>query len=77
MNSVVCFQDWIDYRPGRLDCVLAGEERSIARHGVAQESLVRRFLSLLFFEQEKFSLFSNEFFSRELDAGGEGDGGTG
>ena len=29
-NAVVCSQDWIDHRPGGLDCVLAGEERAIA-----------------------------------------------
>ena len=44
-NAVVCFQDWIDHRPGGLHCVLAGEERSIAGHGVAQKPLVGRFLS--------------------------------
>jgi hypothetical protein len=28
-------KNWIDHRPGGLDSILAGEERSIARHGVA------------------------------------------
>ena len=71
---MVCFQDWIDHRPGGLDCVLAGEERAIARHGVAQKPLVGRFLSRLLFKQEEFSLLADEFFSGELYASGEGDG---
>ena len=76
-NAVVCFQDWIDHRPGGLHCILAGEERSITRHGVAQKPFVGRFLSRLLFKQEKFSLLPDEFFSGELDASGEGDGRAG
>ena len=76
-NAVVCFQDWIDHRPGGLDCVLAGEERSIAGHGVTQKPLVGRFLSRSFFEQVKLSLLPDEFLPGELYASGEGDGRAG
>ena len=35
-SLVVFLKDWIDHRPGGLDRVFTGEERSIADHGVAQ-----------------------------------------
>ena len=63
---MVCFQDWIDHRPGGLDCVLAGEERAIAGHGVAQKPLVGRFLSRSFFEQVELSLLADELLPGEL-----------
>ena len=47
---MMCLQDWIDYRPSGLDCVLTGEERSIADHGVAAKPLVGSFLSWLVLE---------------------------
>jgi hypothetical protein len=34
-NPLMCLKDWIDYRPSNLDCVLTGEERSIADLPVA------------------------------------------
>ena len=70
-------EDWIDHRPGGLDRVLAGEERSVAGHGVAQEPLVGRFLSRLFFDQIEFSLIADELLACALDASGEGDSGVG
>jgi hypothetical protein len=49
-NPMMCFQGRIDYRPSGLDCVLTGEERSIADHGVAEKPLVGSFLSWLVLE---------------------------
>jgi hypothetical protein len=60
-SPMVRFKDWLDHRPGCLDRVLTGEERSIASHGVAQKALVGRFLSQLFFEQVELSLLADEF----------------
>ena len=65
-NPVVRLKDWIDHRPGGLDRVLTGEERSIAGHGVAQKPLVGRFLSRLFFEQVELSLLPDELLPCEL-----------
>ena len=73
-SPVVRFKDRLDHRPGGLDRVLAGEERSIAGHGVAQKPLVGRFLSRLFFEQVELSLVPDKLLPGELDARGEGDG---
>ena len=73
---MMVLKDWIDHRPCCLNCVLTGEERSIAGHGVAQEPLVGRFLSRLFFDQVEFSLLANELLPGALDASGEGDGGS-
>ena len=74
---MVGLKDWIDHRPGGLNCVLTGEERSIAGHGVAQKPLVGRFLSRLFFRQVELSLLPDELLPCELDASGEGDGRAG
>ena len=70
-------KDRLDHRPGGLNRVLTSEERAVASHGVAQQPLVGRFLSRLFFEQIKLSLVANELLPCALDASGEGDGGTG
>jgi hypothetical protein len=59
-NVVVCFQDWIDHCPGGLHRVPTGEERAIARHGVAQKPLIGRFFSWLLFEQVDFPLLADE-----------------
>ena len=74
---MVGLEDRLDHRPGGLNRVLTGEERSVAGHGVAQEPLVGRFLSRLFFDQVEFSLVADELLPCALDASGEGDGGTG
>jgi hypothetical protein len=37
MSLVVRVKDWINHRPGGLNCVLTGEERAIAGHGVSQQ----------------------------------------
>jgi len=74
---VVGLKDWIDHRPGGLDRVFTGEERSIAGHGVAQKPLVGRFLYRRLFEQVEFSLVPDELLPCELDASGEGDGRAG
>jgi hypothetical protein len=63
-------EDWIDHRPGSLHRVLTREESSIADHGVAQESLVRRFLSLLFLEKVQLSLVADVFLAGDFDASG-------
>ena len=72
-NPVVGLKDWIDHRPGGLNRVFTGEERSIAGHGVPQEPRVGRFLCRPFFEQVELSLVPDELLSCELDASGEGD----
>ena len=59
-RSEVGLKDWLDHRPGGLDRVFTGEERAVAGHGVAQEPLVGRFLSRLFFDQVEFSLVADE-----------------
>ena len=53
-------KDWVDYRPGSLNRVLAGEQRSVADHGVGQKPLVGRFLPALFFEQVELPLIADE-----------------
>ena len=74
---MVGLKDWLDHRPGGLNRVLTGEERAVAGHGVAQEPLVGRFRSRLFFKQIEFALVADELLPGALDASGEGDGGTG
>jgi hypothetical protein len=69
-SARVVLKDWVDHRPGSLHCVFAREESSIADHGVAQESLVRRFLSLLFFEKVQLSLVADVFLAGDFDASG-------
>jgi hypothetical protein len=49
-HAVVFPKDWIDDRPRGFDCVLTGEKRSVAAHGIAQEPLVGRFVSRSFLE---------------------------
>jgi hypothetical protein len=65
---VVGLKDWIDHRPGGLNCVLTGEECTIADQGIAQKPLVGRFLSRPFFKQVELSLLPDELIPRELDA---------
>ena len=76
-NPVMVLKDRINHRPGGLDRVLAGEERSVAGHRVAQQPLVGRFLSRLFIQQVELALVADEFLARALDASGEGDGRVG
>ena len=47
-NRVMVLQNPIDHLPCGFNRVLAGEERPVAFHGVAQKPFVRRFLSRLF-----------------------------
>src|SRR5512135_458500 len=70
-------KDRVDHRPGGLNRVLSGEERSIASHGISQKPLVGRFLSRLLFNQIEFLLVSDELLPCAFDASGEGDGGAG
>jgi hypothetical protein len=48
-NAVVGFEDRIDHRPSGFHRVFPREQGTIASHGVAQESLVRSFLTRPFF----------------------------
>ena len=59
-SRVAGHENWLDNRPGGLNGVLAGEERTVAGHGVTQKPLVGRFLSRLFFNQVEFFLIANE-----------------
>ncbi len=68
---MVGFEYRIDHGPGGLNRVLTGEERSVADHRVAQESLVRRFLTCLLLDQRELSLVADEFPPGALDASGE------
>jgi hypothetical protein len=77
MSPRVGFQDWIDHFPGSLNCVLTCEEGAIACHSVAQEPLVRRFLSRLFFDQVEFSLVAASLPPFVFDTSGKGDSRTG
>ena len=61
---MVVVEDGLDHGPGGLDGVLAGEERAVTGHGVAQEPLVGRFLAGLFFDEVEFSLVADELFPR-------------
>ena len=70
-------KDRIDHRPGGLNRVFTREECSVTQHGVAQKSLVGRFLSRLFFDQVEFSLVPDKFLTGALDASGYRNGGTG
>ena len=77
---MMAFKDGIDHRPGSLNRVLTGEERSVTVHGVSQKPLVGRFLSWLLFNQGEFllvadALLAGRFSSREGD-GGVGEIGT-
>ena len=74
-NPIVVLKDRGDHRPGGLNRVLTGEKRAVAGHGVAQEPLVRRFLSRPFIDQLELALVTDELLSRALDARSEGDGG--
>ena len=65
-GPVVGPEDWLDHRPGGLNCVLTGEQRAVADHGVAQEPLVGRFFSRLFFEHVKFFLVADELLPGRL-----------
>ena len=71
---MVFLEDGVDDRPGRLNRVLAGEQRAVAGHRVAQQQLVGQFLALLLFHQAEFSLVADELPTVALDARGESDG---
>ena len=68
-RPVMLLQDRIDHGPGCFHGVFAGEERAVAGHGVAEQSLVRGFLPKQFFAQVKLALVADEIFSGALDAG--------
>ena len=68
------FHDRIDHGPSRLDSVLAGEERVVARHGVTQQPVVRCVLGQLPLHQAELLLVSDELLPRPLDAHCERDG---
>ena len=57
-NLVVFLKNGIDRRPGGFNRILAGEERSVAGHGVAQQQLVGRFFVRLLFEQIELPLIA-------------------
>lgn len=66
-----------DRRPRGFDRVLSGEERPISDHGVAQQSLVRRFRPQKLLTQVELPLVADELLAGTLDAGGQGDRGVG
>jgi hypothetical protein len=70
-------EDGLDHCPGRLHGILASKERSIASHGVAQQSLIRRLLPRLLVKQVKLALIAHKLLSCSLDARRQRDGGTG
>ena len=74
-DLVVCLKNGSDRRPGGLNRILSGEERSVPGHGVAKEQRVRQLLARLFFDQIEFSLVADELLAAALDASGEGNGG--
>ena len=74
---MVVLEDGIDHRPSGLNCILTGEERSVAGHGVAQESFIGRLFSRFLFDQVELALVADELLPCALDASGEGDGGAG
>ena len=74
-NLVVGLEDGIDRFPGGFHGIFAGEQRSVAGHGVAQEQFVRQLLAGLFLGQTELSLVADEFLPAALDPGGDGDGG--
>src|ERR1035437_10638520 len=59
-HRLVGLQDWIDHRPGGLNRILTGKERSVADHGIAQKALIGRILSRLLVKQVKLSLVADE-----------------
>jgi hypothetical protein len=63
-NLVVFLKNGIDPRPGVFNRILAGEERSVAGYGVAQQQLVRRFLVRVLFEQIELPLIADELIFR-------------
>ncbi len=73
---MVALEDPVDHRPSSLHSVLAGEECSIADHGVAQKSLVRRLFSGPFINQVELSLLASKLLARALDTSGERDAAT-
>src|ERR1022692_4540013 len=74
---MVALEDPVDHRPSSLHSVLAGEECSIADHGVAQKPLVRCLFSGPFINQVELSLLASKLLARALDASGERDAATG
>src|SRR5512143_3842817 len=70
-------KDRLDHRPGGLNRVLSGEERSVARQGISQKPLVGRLLSRLLCNQVELLLGSEELLPCAFDASGQGDGGAG
>ena len=70
-------QNRIDHRPGRLDRVLAGEQRAVAGHGVAEQPFVGRPLVRLHVEQIQLALVADELLAGPLHPSGQRDGGTG
>jgi hypothetical protein len=54
-NLVLFLKNGIDRCPGGFSRILAGEERSVAGHRVAQQQLVAPFLVRLLLEQIKLS----------------------
>ena len=61
-------EDGLLHRPGRFDRFLAREKSPVADHCVAQEPLVGRLLSRLFFGQVGFSLVADEILPGSLDS---------
>ena len=67
----------LDNGPGRLDGVLANEQRAVAGHCVAEKALVGCFLAGVFVQQIELALGADEFLAGGFYARGQGDGGTG
>ncbi len=58
-DPMMLLQDRIDHSPGSFNGILACKERSIAHHGVPQQSLIPRLLSRLVCEQAQLLLNSD------------------
>ena len=64
---MVLLQNRIDYRPCSFNRILAGKERSIADHGIAQEPFVRCLFAWLLFEQTQLLLNPDKTVSGKFD----------
>lgn len=59
-RQAMLLQHGINRRPGSLHGVLAGEERCIAGHRVAQKPRIARLLNRLFIDKVKLSLVADK-----------------
>jgi hypothetical protein len=50
----------VNYRPSRLNCIFASEERAVPGHGVAQEAFIGGLLAGQFLNQIKLVLLAHK-----------------